>query len=322
MKLLLFKDNHCDFMTSIGSKKYWLADKMVKLEIFQSGLKRDRLELSGHEISYLKSKTYNAKRPMLMIHGFGGDSLNFVRYARAFGKGRCCLIPDLLGHGQSDRPWDFRYSVEAHAEKLIQLMDKLSFLEFDVVGNSLGGHIALFLAQEYPDRVKSMMLFAPAGLKREKNHWDLDRLKRGQHPLKIFNRADFDQMISNVFVKTPFMPWPMKQVFADYSITNQPLLEKQWLDLRHGSEGNPEMETFLPKMYMPSLIIWGDRDRLLPVKDAEIFSRLMPKVEVHVLENCGHLPMAERPHSMAVLSRVFQNIHKQEIQNGKEFRQC
>jgi len=312
-------------MIAIGKSKYWLADKMVKLEIFQSGLKRDCLTIAGHKISYLKSKKDNGKRPILMIHGFGGDGLNFVRYARAFGKGRRWLIPDLLGHGLSDRPWDFRYSVEAHAEKLIQLMDKLSFQDFDVVGNSLGGHIALFLAQKYPTRVKSLVLFAPAGLKREEDHWDLNRLKRGQHPLKIFDQADFDRMISNVFVKIPFMPWPMKQVFADYSISNQPLLEKQWLDLRHGSEGNPEMEYFLPKMLMPSLIIWGDRDRLLPVKDAEVFSRLMPTVEVHILENCGHLPMAERPHSMAALSRVFLDNFKHEFQNspnGKKLHPC
>jgi len=309
-------------MTLFKKIKCAIADRLVAMEIFQSALVRDDVVLNGHKISFLKSKTANKDQTFLMIHGFGGDGLNFVRYAKALGKDINCVIPDLLGHGLSGHPWDFRYSVDAHVELLIQLMDALNIRSFTVVGNSLGGHVALRIADKYPDRVKSMILFAPAGLKREVDHWDLERLKRGQHPLKVYDRGDFNKLMANVFIKPPFIPWPMKQVFAERAAANQPLLEKQWLDLPHGSDGNPEMEPSLPQMKMPTLIVWGDRDHLLPVGDAQIFAGLMPMGEVHVVENCGHLPMAERPRSMAILSRVFIDLHRPQVPETKELQTC
>lgn len=169
----------------------------------------------------------------------------------------------------------------------------------------MGGHVAWLLAARHPGRVGSLVLFAPAGLRQSDDHWDEDRLEPGDHPLKIFRPADYDRLLETLFVKRPFLPGPLKTYLAAQAIARQPLHQEVWRDLAAETDENRLVEGLLPDIAAPALVVWGDRDQLLPLANAETYRRLKPHCQVRILRGCGHLPMIECAREMAEMTLQF-----------------
>lgn len=108
-----------------------------------------------------------------------------------------------------------------------------------------------------------------------------------------------------VFVKPPLMVGPIRRYFAAQAIANRPFLLKVFDDIMHRDAGNALVEPLLPNILAPTLVIWGQHDRLLDCAEAPVYRRLMPNVKVLVLPDCGHLPMAEFPKQTARLTSDF-----------------
>ncbi|WP_419955846.1 2-succinyl-6-hydroxy-2,4-cyclohexadiene-1-carboxylate synthase [Neobacillus niacini] len=105
--------------------------------------------------------------PLLLLHGFTGDSSTWTPFCQVWGKHSKLIIPDIIGHGKTDSPEDLnRYQIESAAEDLILLLDQLEIEKFDLLGYSMGGRLALTLAILYPERVRKVILeSASPGLK-------------------------------------------------------------------------------------------------------------------------------------------------------------
>jgi abhydrolase domain-containing protein 6 len=281
----------------------------IRLELALSRLVRRRIEVGGHRITYLDRRPSSSRDsgtlPIVMLHGLGGDKLNWVRYARHLTRRHRTVIPDLPGFGDSSRNPDLVHSIDNQADWLAAFLDALGIRQAHVAGNSMGGHIATRFAVRHPDRVSTLILFAPSGTAGAGPPFDRTALRRGQHPLEVHSHEDFDALMRWIFVRPPLLVGPVYRYFAARAVAGRAFTEKVFRDIQDRERGNALIEPWLPGMAMPTLVVWGDTDRLLDCGQAGVYERLMPDAQAVVVERCGHLPMAERPREMARLTRTF-----------------
>jgi pimeloyl-ACP methyl ester carboxylesterase len=291
-----------------GGKFSWMAELGIRIEIAAAGLIKRELALAEHRIVYLDTRsppTQSDGVPIVMLHGFAGDKLNWIRYARHLTSRYRVVIPDLPGFGESDWHPHLVYSVRNQATWLGSLLDALGIPKAHIVGNSMGGHIATHLAIRAPERVETLLLFAPSGTKGAGPPWDQTKFEPGQHPTKIYSIKDFDHFMRWLFVKQPTIIGPVRRYFAMQAIARRPYNQKIFGDINAGGAGNELVEPMLPSMNMPTLVVWGDTDRVLDCGQARLYETLMPDARAIVLPQCGHMPMAEQTHHTASASLDF-----------------
>jgi pimeloyl-ACP methyl ester carboxylesterase len=117
--------------------------------------------------------------------------------------------------------------------------------------------------------------------------WD-----EGRQPLLVNSREDFDRLLGFIFVEQPMIPGALRDYFAAQAVQNRSFNEKVWHDLM-----NPKvpLERYLPRITAQTLVVWGDRDRVLDVSGAQVVKSALPQAQVVILKDCGHVPMIERP---------------------------
>jgi abhydrolase domain-containing protein 6 len=291
-----------------GGKFAWMAELGIRVEVAASGLIKRELALPEHRIVYFDTRSPPAPSsdvPIVMLHGFAGDKLHWVRYARHLTSRYRVIIPDLPGFGESDWHQHLVYSTRNQAGWLESFLDALGIAKAHIAGNSMGGHIATHFAIRAPERVQSLLLFAPAGTEGAGPPWDETKFRPGEHPLKVYSVEDYDEMLRCVFVKQPMLIGPVRRYFAVQAVARQPYNQKIFGDITVREAGNELVEPMLPSMTMPTLVVWGDTDRLLDCGQARLYETLMPDARAIVIRRCGHIPMAEQPQRTARASLNF-----------------
>jgi len=300
-----------------SGKSSWMAELGIRIEVAASGLVKRELALAEHRIVYFDSRsapTQGDDCPIVMLHGFAGDKLNWVRYARHITSHYRVIIPDLPGFGESDWHSHLIYSMRNQAIWLGAFLDALGIAKAHIAGNSMGGHIATHFAVRAPKRVETLLLFAPAGTEGAGPPWDEAKIEPGRHPLKTYSQKDYDQLLQMVFVKPPTLIGPVRRYFAMQAIARQPYNQKIFEDITVREAGNELVEVMLPSISMPTLVLWGDTDRLLDCGQARLYETMMPDARVIVLPGCGHMPMAEEPHYTACASLEFlQSVRRRSV---------
>lgn len=265
----------------------------LDVDRWRAGLVRKEIDLpDGTHYVYLEG---GQGEPLLLLHGFGANKDNFPRVARFLTPHYRVIVPDHIGFGESAHPSDADYSPIAQAERLHLLAQALGIESLDVGGSSMGGQIALTYAALHPGEVKSLWLLAPAGI------WsappsELRKIleETGENPLVVRNEAEFARLFEMVMNDPPFVPRPMLNVLAKERIKNYELETRVFKQIIEDST-----EERIKGLATPTLIVWGDRDRLLTVESAEILHKHLPNSEVIIIPNIGHVPMLELPRQTA-----------------------
>ncbi len=262
-----------------------------------AGLNRHEILIDGVRIHYLDNDRAAAKRTILMIHGFGDSGLGWVQFARLFRDNDFrIVIPDLPGFGLSDKNPDTDYRYDAQARRLAVLMQALKVAHFHVAGNSMGGAVAAELAIQQPHSVRSLTLLDAAGVHYRPS--ELDRaLLAGRNPLVMKKPEDFDAMLSFAMTQRPIMPRPILDYLSERAIKDSTLHERIFQDALFN-----DINFLLPKLdaiQSPTLIIWGEKDRVLHPDNAKIFNKFIKDSRVVILPNIGHIPMVEAPYESA-----------------------
>lgn len=239
---------------------------------------------------------------IVMVHGFGADKDNWLRMARHFSGRYHVVVPDLPGFGESSRPTG-SYDVGTQAERLADFIQALGVGKVHLVGNSMGGHIVALYAARYPDRVRSLALFDNAGVTAPHKSELFDLLEQGRpNPLVVTRVSDYDRLMDFVFVDPPVLPAPLKRYLADRAIDNQAHYEAVFQQL---VQRYIPLEPELPKIQAPTLLLWGDQDRVLDVSSLDVMKPLIPHASTVVMKDCGHAPMIERPAETARHYQAF-----------------
>jgi pimeloyl-ACP methyl ester carboxylesterase len=267
------------------------------------------IEVAGRAVNIVE---LGSGPPLLFVHGIGGCWQNWLENLPEFARDHRVVAVDLPGFGASQMPLD-GVSVSGYADCLEAVCEELSIERAPVIGNSLGGFVAAQLAIARPQLVERLVLVSAAGLhvaqlplKRA-----FDVLARAQpvygifggwiaaHASTIARRTRLRRMMLSYLATHPDqVPWPIvaEQVAgagrpaflpALRAITRHPLRDR------------------LGEISCPTLIVWGERDHLVPVSDAAAFEALIAGARKIVYPDTGHVPMLERPARFNADLRAF-----------------
>jgi len=264
-----------------------------RAELRAAALERRSITVGEDHVAYLAG---GAGEPLLLIHGFSADSGNWVRIARYLTPHYFVVAPDLPGFGESTRDESADYSLAAQAERMHALAEALGLGTFNVGGNSMGGAIAGVLAARHPAEVRSVWLLDPGSVASAKESELQARLAKGENPFLVVDADGFERLLDFVFVERPYIPRPIEGYLAAQAVEHRSFNEKVGRDLL----AKPiALEKEVKGLEVPTLIVWGDHDRLVDVSGAEILHAALPNSHVVVMQNTGHIPMVEHPEAAA-----------------------
>ncbi|KPN89997.1 alpha/beta fold hydrolase [Pseudomonas nunensis] len=280
---------------------HWIYDLSMALEAKLYRLHKIVVPISEMTVSTWQGGPYEASSSILMLHGFTADKNLWLRFARHFVGDHRVIIPDLAGHGETGFKAGGGYDIGLQAKRMIQLLDVCGVEKVHVIGSSMGGYVAAWLAATYPERVASVALLDPAGVTSPEIS-DMDRqLAKGHNPFLIHSREEFEYFYAMSMANPPWVPGVVMAAIAQRYEQSRDAFAEIFREFR----ASPPMEPKLPDIKCPALLLWGRKDRMIDVSSVAVWSKGIDNLRVDIWEGIGHLPMVEEPAGTARLYREF-----------------
>lgn len=269
------------------------------------------LRLHGTSVRY---RTAGSGPPLLLLHGIANSSQTWEPVAGALAEHFTLIAPDLLGHGESATPRG-DYSLGAHASAARDLLSSLDLTRVTVVGHSLGGGVAMQFAYQFPERCSRLVLVSSGGLGRDVHlllraaslpgaDWVLPVLtSRG---LRGIGRG-----VDAVLRRTPLAPSGDIEIltrgFGSLATagSRQAFLHTVRSVIEPGGQRVSASDRLHLAAKMPTLIIWGERDSIIPVAHGRAAHEAMPGSRLEVFPGAGHMPHHDDPERFAALLTDF-----------------
>jgi len=258
------------------------------------------LDLHGERIAY---RDAGAGETLLLIHGMAGSSATWRAVIPELAKRYRVVAPDLLGHGESAKPRG-DYSLGAFAAWLRDLLDELGIRRATVVGQSLGGGVAMQFTYQHRDYCERLVLISSGGLGPDLN-WILRILSAPgaelvlpvvapQPVLSLGNKLG--SWLASAGVKSP----RAGEMWSAYcSLSDRPTRQAFLRTLRSVVDYRGQAVSALGKIHvsygLPTLLIWGEQDRIIPVAHGYAAHEAVPGSRLEVLAGVGHFPHVESP---------------------------
>jgi pimeloyl-ACP methyl ester carboxylesterase len=276
----------------------------IILERGLAGLEQKSVEVGDLHIEYLEG---GEGEVLVLLHGFGGNKDHWVRVARYLTPHFKVIAPDLPGFGESSRDMDASYTYASQVDRLHRFVRALGVEKFHLGGNSMGGNIAGNYTARYEGDILSLWLIATGGvLSAQPSEMSQILNSGGENPLVAANAEEFDRLLDFVFAERPFIPGPIKGHLAQEAIAHRLLNQRIFEQITSTDASNfVPLEKLLKNVQTRTLILWGDRDRVLHVSGAKILESAMPHAEAAIMENVGHVPMVEAPEESAIFLLNF-----------------
>jgi pimeloyl-ACP methyl ester carboxylesterase len=256
-----------------------------------------RVELPGADVNYVE---IGEGPPIVFVHGISGCWQNWLENLPVFGAGRRAIALDLPGFGASPMPsWEIE--MPAYGQLIHDFCEKLGVEGATLIGNSMGGFISVEAATGWPDRFRRLVLVSAAGIL---NTWNPEeRAVATAWAWRVFGRhyhARGRWIVSHPRAREavfrPFVRYPAR-LRADL------LFEQIDSGLRK-AEGfgdalhaviRRDIRERLAAIEMPTMIVWGQSDRVIPMSAALSYHRRIPHSRLEIFERTGHVPQLERP---------------------------
>ena len=258
------------------------------------------LELHGDRVAY---RDAGSGETLLLIHGMAGSSETWRAVIPQLAKKYRVIAPDMLGHGQSDKPRG-DYSLGAFAVWLRDLLDELGVTRATIVGQSLGGGVAMQFVYQHPDYCQRLVLISSGGLGPDVG-WTLRLLSApGAElilpviaPKPVLNVGNkLRSWLSAAGIQSP----RGAEIWSAYSSLSDSQTRHAFLrTLRSVVDYRGQAVSALNRLHLtsqlPTMAIWGDKDQIIPVDHAYAAQAARPGSRLEVLEGVGHFPHVERP---------------------------
>jgi pimeloyl-ACP methyl ester carboxylesterase len=252
---------------------------------------------------------------IVFVHGLSGSWPNWLEQLPAFARNHRVIAMDLPGFGHSPMPRE-RITISEYARILDSLLETLGVSAATVVGNSMGGFVSAELAIAFPQRVERLVLVSGAGISTYR-HRDVERIEpylRRLAPILAaytgFTAAQSDWVSRRRGLRN----LTLGMVARHPGRLPGPLVAEQLRGagkpgFMQGLRANIDypIRERLPEIVCPTLIVWGEDDKVIPVADASVFEELIPNSRKVVFEDTGHMAMLERPASFNRLLADFMN---------------
>jgi pimeloyl-ACP methyl ester carboxylesterase len=267
--------------------------------------------IHGHDVGY---RTGGSGPVLLLVHGMAGSSDTWLPVLLPLAERFTVVAPDLLGHGASAKPRG-DYSLGAFANSLRDLLVTLGHERVTLVGQSLGGGVAMQFAYQFPERCERIVLVSSGGLGEEVNL--LLRalaLPGAEYALPVAcSTWVHDRVVSmfNGLRRVGLRPSPnLVQVWNSYGSLADASTRTAFLHtLRSVVDVAGQRVSARDRLYLasalPTLIMWGDHDRIIPVAQAYATHEAIPGSRLEIFEGVGHFPHCERPRHFVELLTEF-----------------
>jgi pimeloyl-ACP methyl ester carboxylesterase len=242
--------------------------------------------------------------PVVLIHGVAGRAAQWDQISQLLAETRTVVAPDLLGHGESAKPRG-DYSLGAHASGIRDLLVGLNVERASVVGHSLGGGVAMQFAYQFPERCERLVLVSSGGLGE-----DVHPLLRAAtlpgsefvlpllaHPRMLDVASLVPRALGRIGLRT--RPDLTEMARGYQSLSNAEARSAFIHTLRGVIDPKGQRINASDRLYlaskMPSLIVWGRRDRIIPVVHAQPAHEGMPGSRLELFDEAGHFPHLDQP---------------------------
>ena len=250
---------------------------------------------------------------VLLVHGFGCSGHSWRKILPALARRYSVIAPDLNGFGWTQRPKDpAAYSLEGQEALLVGTLRALGIDRFHVVGHSYGGGLAIWLAARMPERVRSLTLVAsvlPDYSIQQRQAWARFRsLNWLLVHFFVLSRGGIRKALETCYADPAEVTSELIEAYRERLLVEG--VEDAYYGLMAPLE-LPTPEVDLRSLAVPTLLVWGDRDRLIPFDKIEPRLRSLPAHETVILDRCGHAPMEEKPEEMLAHLLPFLERHRE-----------
>jgi len=267
--------------------------------------------LHGHAFSYTDSGSGSV---LMFIHGILGSQKQWAHLVDQLDDNHRLIVPDLFGHGESAKPIG-DYSLGAHAATLRDLLDRLGIAQVTLVGHSLGGGIAMVFSYLFPERVERLVLVASGGLGREVSpllrsatlpgaEYVLPVIASGWMRDRI---AAAGRLLGAVGVRPGR---DLNEVWGGFTSlgdadTRRAFLATTRAVIDPGGQSVSAHDYLPDSTPIPTLVVWGTKDRMIPAWHAASATSSIPNCRVELFQGAGHFPHLDDPDRFAALVREF-----------------
>ncbi|HEY6285361.1 MAG TPA: alpha/beta hydrolase [Ktedonobacteraceae bacterium] len=261
---------------------------LVRAGMLLAGIREETCNVAGVAMHY-----YCAGRrgtPVVLIHGLGSSAETWAALMPLLSKECLVYAPDLPGFGRTPLAPEGT-NIRTHVLYLERFLDLLGYPRVTLVGNSLGGWITTRFAVEHPERVERLYLLNSAGL---------GLRRKNLHSPYVEDRIAAKRSLENLLGYS----LPVPKFVLDALVRNSQT--PAYAGFIRGYDPREELDTVLADVQVPTTIIWGERDNLLPLICAHDFHKGIANSELLLLPRVGHMPQIQNPAKVA--SIIIQNL--------------
>lgn len=269
----------------------------------QAGVAPRYETLGGARVRYVRR---GSGPPVVLLHGFASSIYTWKDVLPALAEAHDVVAVDLPAHGGSDVPAELPASL--YPQVVVGLLDRLGLPRATLVGNSLGGAVAVVVAARHPERVDRLALLDAAGY----NFAPRDR----PWILRLAGATGAGPLLERLPVQRRLVTLGLRQVFHDDRLVTRdrvdeyvaPLLRPgalRGLGALLGSTDDLGFPDIVAAVRAPALVLWGRDDLWIPAAHGERYAAALPASRMAVIDGCGHMPQEERPAEVSRLLREW-----------------
>lgn len=255
------------------------------------------IDVKGLKVYYKEKGTKG--KVLLFIHGFSASTYSWRLNMDPLSKNFHVYALDLKGFGYTAKPKDSDYTLDAQAKLVADFMDAMKIKSAVLIGNSMGGAISMKVALKFPDKVEKLVLVDSAGVSEGIVMFGALGKNISTNSLsKTLNSLFMNEHIIKSIIKSLYMHKELKtdEVAEGYvKPFRTPGIEDAFAEMVKGFVEDDDLPKRIPEIKIPTLIVWGEDDTIIPVTAAKKFNELIKGSKLITYPQAGHMPMEEHP---------------------------
>lgn len=254
------------------------------------------ITINRNKIRYLEDGS--SDQNLILLHGLGGYAERWNNIIPILAKKFHLYVPDMIGYGQSDKP-TADYTPEYFARYVFDFMESLGIKNTSMVGTSLGGQVVIECAATQSPTIKKIVLISPAGIMRKSTPVLDAYTMAALYPTKEAIKNAYQMMVGE--------GKQVSEISIERFLNNmsRPNAKMVFLSTLLGLKNAPDIFEKLGKISIPTLLIWGKEDKLIPFEYSKQFVSAINNCKFIPMDGCGHSPYVEDPEKLSELVMEF-----------------
>ena len=291
--------------TACSSKQ--LYDTAIEHQRSAADMKKKSIELDFGKIVYLENDV-KSDTTVVLIHGFGGNKDNWTKMIAEWNDRYHVIAIDLPGNGESVSDKALGYSTTHQAEMLDSFLKEKELKNFHLMGHSMGGAIALRYVGHHAKYVSSLILIDAMGMVQTKSDGVKLVEASDKNPLyDVCTEERLETLLDYSMYKRPYFFNMFKDTLLENKCHRRELEKVMYEDLYK----DVDLSTVAKRVQLPTLILWGEKDRMTHVDNALLFHESIQGSQLVILKEIGHVPILEDPEQTAdVIDKFIRKMNK------------